>query len=192
MELEINYYSLNDICNWEYGYQDKTPTFTAIQELFEDTIVNFPTIKYGNDLDELLQPLVNRWLNPRCYLVASETEISADDWSYLSVKSKYLFPILNKLDNVCRVKVEEFNRLNTFLKSTITNEATSTSISRHNDTPTNSSDYSAEKYTSDISQNTSVNKSSANSLEDYDAKVNRLRNIQQEIINEMKEFEIWI
>lgn len=192
MEIEINYYSLNDICGWEYDYQDKTPTFTAIQEAFEDTLVNFPTIKYGNDLDELLQPLINRWLNPRCYLVASETEISADDWSYLSVKSKYLFPILNKLDNVCRVKVEEFNRLNTFLKSTITNEATSTSISRHNDTPTNSSDYSADKYTSDISQNTSTNKSSANSLEDYDAKVNRLRNIQQEIINEMKEFEIWI
>ena len=192
MEIEINYYSLNDICGWEYDYQSHTPTFTAIQEAFEDTLVNFPTIKYGNDLDELLQPLVNRWLNPRCYLVASETEISADDWSYLSVKSKYLFPILNKLDNVCRVKVEEFNRLNTFLKSTITNEATSTSISRHNDTPTNSSDYSAEKYTSDISQNTSTNKSSANSLEDYDAKVNRLRNIQQEIINEMKEFETWI
>ena len=79
MEIEINYYSLNDICGWEYDYQDKTPTFTAIQEAVEDVLVNFPTIKYGNDLDELLQPLINRWLNPRCYLVASETEISADD-----------------------------------------------------------------------------------------------------------------
>ena len=192
MEIEINYYSLNDICGWEYDYQDKTPTFTAIQEAFEDTLVNFPTIKYGNDLDELLQPLVNRWLNPRCYLVASEEEISADDWSYLSVKSKYLFPILNKLDNVCRTKVDEFNRLNEFLKSTITNDATTTSINRHNDTPTSAGDYSADKYTSDINTNTTTSSSSVNSLEDYDAKVSRIRNIQQEIINDMKEFEIWI
>ena len=192
MELMINYYSLNDICGWEYDYQSHTPTFTAVQEAFEDTLINFPTIKYGNDLDELLQPLVNRWLNPRCYLIASEEEISADDWSYLSVKSKYLFPILNKLDNVCRTKVDEFNRLNTFLKSTITNEATSTSVNRHNDTPTSAGDYSANQYTSDINQSTSTTTSSVNSLEDYDAKVSRIRNIQQEIINEMKEFEIWI
>ena len=190
MELEINYYSLNDIVNsGYYTYASKTPAWSEVlDDLDEDFRESFPILN-NNDLDDLLQPLVNRWFSSRCYLAASETEIDFSNWSE---RAKYLFPILNKLDNVCRVKVEEFNRLNTFLKSTITNEATSTSISRHNDTPTNSSDYSAEKYTSDINQSTSTNKSSANSLEDYDAKVGRLRNIQQEIINEMKEFEIWI
>ena len=190
MELEINYYNLNDIMLWDYDFQSNTPTFTAVQEVLEDVLVNFTNLQYGKDLDELLQPLVNRWLNPRCYLVASETEIT---WDYLSTKAQYLFPILNKLDNVCRVKVVEFNKLNDLLtKTEISNEVVNTSINRHNDTPTSYGDYSADKYTSDINQTTSTSKSSLNDLEMYDAITSRIRDIQNEIINEMKEFEIWI
>ena len=190
MELEINYYSLNDIMRWDYDFQSKAPTFTSIQEILEDSLENFPTLKYGNDLDELLQPLVNRWLNPRCYLVTSEEELSFED---LSTKTKYLFPILNRLDNVCRTKLIEFNKLKDLLsKTSIDSEVVNTSINRHNDTPTSYGDYSAENYTSDISQTTSTSKSSLNDLEMYDVITTRLRNIQNEIIDEMEAFEIWI
>ena len=101
-------------------------------------------------------------------------------------------PIWLKLDDILRTKIDEYKRLKTFLDSTITNDATTTSVNRSNDTPTSEGSYSADKYTTNISQNTTTSTSSVNSLEDYDAKVSRIRNIQLEIINEMKEFEIWI
>jgi hypothetical protein len=74
----------------------------------------------------------------------------------------------------------------------LSNEATTTSVSRHNDTPNANSDYSAEIYTSDINQNTTTSKQTNNALDDYDIIRTRIENLPQQIINEMKEFEIWI
>ena len=189
-EIEMNYYSLNDIMGWNYDFQSKAPTFTSIQEILEDSLESFPTLKYGNDLDELLQPLINRWLNPKCYLVGRSWEIN---WTDSATKTLYLMPILNRLDNVCRTKLIEFNKLKDLLsKTSIDSEVVNTSINRHNDTPTSYGDYSADNYTSDISQTTSTSKSSLNELEMYDVMTSRLRDIQNEIIDEMEAFEIWI
>lgn len=188
MEIDNYYYNLNDIFNkvnartfydWN-SYKDgiKPTTLEILSNLMIDGV------------DTLVNPLLMRWQGNRVYLIISDEEI---DFTNGFTRDKTIMPILVKLNNILGIKIRENEWLNNFLsKDTISNEQTSTSINRHNDTPTSVGDYSADKYTSDINQTTNTTSNSLNDLEMYQVRMNALHNIQQEIINEMKEFEIWM
>ena len=190
-EITSYYYTLKDM----FGLSsDKTylVNFPYIKAAFSDSAKNSLTYLFSDDAVELVNPLLHRWSNDHIAIVVSDEELVLKAPEGMNTIWEYTCPIWIKLDDILRTKIDEYKRLKTFLDSTITNDATTTSVNRSNDTPTSQGNYSANEYTTNISQNTTTSTSSVNSLEDYDAKVSRIRNIQLEIINEMKEFEIWI
>ena len=190
-EITSYYYTLKDM----FGLSsDKTylVNFPYIKAAFSDSAKNSLTYLFSDDAVELVNPLLHRWSNDHIAIVVSDEELVLKAPEGMNTIWEYTCPIWIKLDDLLRTKIDEYKRLKTFLDSTITNDATTTSVNRSNDTPTSQGNYSANEYTTNISQNTTTSTSSVNSLEDYDAKVSRIRNIQLEIINEMKEFEIWI
>lgn len=185
------YYTLKDIFKidsehpfyeWPYIWDGFSTTgLYYISNLKPDTAVNY-----------LLNPLINRWVNDRIVLYITDEEI---DFSHNANREVAIAPILKKLNLIIPTYKELYNRYQSMLEainSGLSNEATTTSVNRHNDTPNANSDYSAEKYTSDISQNTTTSKQTNNKLDDYDIIRARIENFPQQIINEMKEFEIWI
>ena len=190
-ETTSYYYTLKDM----FGLgTEKTylVNFPYIKAAFSDSAKNSLTYLFSDDAVELVNPLLHRWSNDHIAIVVSDEELELKGTDVMTTIWEYTCPIWIKLDDILRTKIDEYKRLKTFLDSTITNDATTTSVNRSNDTPTSEGNYSANEYTTNISQNTTTSTSSVNSLEDYDAKVSRIRNIQLEIINEMKEFEIWI
>ena len=189
-----NYYTLKDIFQFDSAH----PFYTwyNIWDGISDTAHGFLPNIDGSDLKSstnyLLDPLVNRWIDDRIALYVSDEEI---DFSRNVNREVAIAPILKKLNLIIPRYKELYARYNTMLEAInngLSNEATTTSINRHNDTPNASSDYSADKYTSDISQNTTTSKQTNNALDDYDIIRSRIENLSQQIINEMKEFEIWI
>ena len=188
-ETTSYYYTLRDIFNKS---KNSLTNWESILDGFPSIYASyFPTIR-NSAYFELLDPLILRWCNEHIAILISDEDISEQLIGNTKLRIEQTLGIWTKLDNVLRTKADEYKRLKTFLDSTITNDATTTSINRSNDTPTSEGNYSEDKYTTNISRNTTTSTSSVNSLEDYDAKVSRIRNIQQEIIDEMKEFEIWI
>lgn len=182
----------------------------------------FPEYLTNKDTyDILLQPLMTRWTNVRCchvaaiedldteaiqdntgcYIITNDGKILCTNKSVLAAgsaeRTNVLIPILNKLGLVMINKVKQYEMLQkimnkqSFSHSTTTN---STGTNRVNDTPNSSGNYSADTYTSSISQSTNKNVSeqSTNEYETYDVIMSRVRTLQQEIIDEMRVFEIWI
>lgn len=214
------YYNIWEVLNCQiYSSENNFEKFyyrlNKPERFFPDYLTNKDTY------DTLLQPLMTRWTNVRCchlaaiedldveglqdrigcYLITSDGKILCSNKSVLSASSSertnVLVPILNKLGLVMTNKVKEYAMLQKLAnKQSFSHSATSksTSTNRVNDTPNAAGNYSADTYTSNISQSTNSNETqqSTNEYETYDIIVSRLRTLQQEIINEMRVFEIWI
>lgn len=185
-ELEVYYYNLGEIYN-KSGNQ--LFDWIDVKNSMKSSTLTYLTNLNNENVAKLINPLIYRWNNNNIALVASLTELDfTDSWT----RDRVMMPIWNKLDIILEEKLKEYDWLQTLLDSELKNETTTNSTSRHNDTPNANNNYSAEEYTSDINQSTNTTSSTFNSMEVYDTKMNRLHNIQQEIINEMKEFEIWM
>lgn len=189
MEMTINYFTLKDL----FPPENDLVTISDIQEVLEDYFENYVNLSnISEEIATLLKPLILRWNSPRIALALSESDELSDSDKYFATKG-----IWDKLDLVLTNKLALLDKYNEMIKAVnFSNETvnTSTSSSRFNDTPTSQGNYSAKEYTTNITQGETTNKSSAstNEYETYDILADRLRNISQEIINEMKEFETWI
>ena len=185
------YYTLKDI--FRIDSQHPFYSWYKIWDGMTDTGLEFlSNLKPDSTVNYLVDPLVNRWINDRIALYVSEDEVNFNR-NYL--REVAIAPILKKLNNIIPTYKELYKRYNAMLTAIdngLSNEATTTSTSRHNDTPNASNDYSAERFTSDITSNTSTSKQTNNKLDDYDAIRARIENLPLQIINEMKVFEIWI
>ena len=194
MEETYYYYTLIDIFQAysEHPFWD----WLKIWDGISDTGASFLSNLKPNDVTNyLLDPLINRWINDKIALYVSTREYSISHWGSNIERENAMAPILKKLNLIIPKYKELYTRYNAMLTAIdagLSNEATTTSINRHNDTPNANSDYSADKYTSDISQNTTTSKQTNNALDDYDIIRSRIEILPQQIINEMKEFEIWI
>lgn len=185
-ELEIYYYNLGEIYNKS---SNQLFDWTSIKNSMKGSTLTYLTNLNNENVAKLINPLIYRWNNNNIALVTSTTEIDfTDSWN----RDRVMMPIWNKLNTILEMKLKENEWLNTLLDSELKNETTTNSTNRHNDTPNANNNYSAEEYTSDINQSTSTTSSTFNNMEVYDTKIDRLHNIQEEIIDEMKEFEIWM
>lgn len=188
---EVYLYSLLDV------YQKENTREILTWSKFLDGMKDSTIARYSNfnneNVYDLVQPLLTRWHNSRIYLVRSYVEI---DWSDNFTRDLHMLRIWNKLNNLLDSylpivkKYKELYSKDTF--ETIV-EGSSSSVNKHNDTPTSEGDYSADKYTSDINQATgsSSSKQSTNEYETFDILQTRIKSMAQEIIEEMKEFEIY-
>ena len=188
---EVYLYSLLDV------YQKENTREILTWSKFLDGMKDSTIARYSNfnneNVYDLVQPLLTRWHNPRIYLVRSYVEI---DWSDNFTRDLHMLRIWNKLNNLLDSylpivkKYKELYSKDTF--ETIV-EGSSSSVNKHNDTPTSEGDYSADKYTSDINQATgsSSSKQSTNEYETFDILQTRIKSMSQEIIEEMREFEIY-
>ena len=188
---EVYLYSLLDV------YQKENTREILTWSKFLDGMKDSTIARYSNfnneNVYDLVQPLLTRWHNPRIYLVRSYVEI---DWSDNFTRDLHMLRIWNKLNNLLDSylpivkKYKELYSKDTF--ETIV-EGSSSSVNKHNDTPTSEGDYSADKYTSDINQATgsSSSKQSTNEYETFDILQTRIKSMAQEIIEEMREFEIY-
>ncbi len=194
--MEKYYYNI-----WEI--LDCTPyssenNFSKFYSKINDPKRFFPNYEEHKETwDMLLLPLMNRWNDTRCILHVSNKEYSWQELDSSSFRTQLLQPILIKLGLVMYNKVREYDLLNTVIYKdkfdTVANNKSS-SVNRVNDTPNAIGNYSSDEYTSNISQSTNTNETSAstNEYETYDIISTRLRVLQEEIIHEMREFEIWI
>lgn len=198
MEITNYYYGLNDIlfkqsyppyhlARWNDVLVHLGGLSTPISELL-------PELNNSDDTKALLDPLILRWTqDEHIHLIRSDEEI---DWTYAEPRLIHLKPIFVKLNTILPTYKELYKRYNTFITKIdnggIETETSSESVSRHNDTPNASGDYSTDKYTSGIDSVKSTSKQSTNELENYDLIKSRLENLPQQIIDEMKVFEIWI
>ena len=188
---EVYLYSLLDV------YQKENTREILTWSKFLDGMKDSTIARYSNfnneNVYDLVQPLLTRWHNPRIYLVRSYVEI---DWADNFTRDLHMLRIWNKLNNLLDSylpivkKYKELYSKDTF--ETIV-EGSSSSVNKHNDTPTSEGDYSADKYTSDINQATgsSSSKQSTNEFETFDILQTRIKSMAQEIIEEMREFEIY-
>ena len=188
---EVYLYNLLDV------YQKENTREILTWSKFLDGMKDSTIARYSNfnneNVYDLVQPLLTRWHNSRIYLVRSYVEI---DWSDNFTRDLHMLRIWNKLNNLLDSylpivkKYKELYSKDTF--ETIV-EGSSSSVNKHNDTPTSEGDYSADKYTSDINQATgsSSSKQSTNEYETFDILQTRIKSMAQEIIEEMKEFEIY-
>ena len=188
---EVYLYSLLDV------YQKENTREILTWSKFLDGMKDSTIARYSNFNNEnvyaWVQPLLTRWHNSRIYLVRSYVEI---DWSDNFTRDLHMLRIWNKLNNLLDSylpivkKYKELYSKDTF--ETIV-EGSSSSVNKHNDTPTSEGDYSADKYTSDINQATgsSSSKQSTNEYETFDILQTRIKSMAQEIIEEMREFEIY-
>ena len=206
MEQTYYYYNLRDLYNVSKTavVDSKLPIWSTIYTKIM-TNQNNQFKMYANfdnsDMEQkLLQPLINRWANDNCYLLVTTQAPTQAIPSIIGAftvteANALLSSVWFKLDSILPKYKELYKRYNemlTAIDNGLSNEATTTSTSRHNDTPNANNDYSAETFTSDITSNTSTSKQTNNKLDDYDAIRARIENLPQQIINEMKVFEIWI
>lgn len=188
---EVYLYNLLDV------YQKINPKEINTWQSFLNGMKDSTIARYVNfsneNTAELVQPLITRWQNPKIFIVRSYVEI---DWSDNFTRDLHMLRIWNKLNNLLDSylpiikKYKELYSKDTF-ESIV--EGSSSSVNKHNDTPTSEGDYSADKYTSDINQATgsSSSRQSTNEFETFDILQTRIKSMAQEIIEEMKEFEIY-
>lgn len=196
-ETKMYCYTLRNIINTE-----SSEAIIPWSELYKKMIAsdlqeNYSNIDLGAECTYLLTSLGYRWsrfANPIC-LLASEKEI--DFTKTKDNRDLYLAPILTKLNTILPKYKEEYKRLKAILDKDsfkTSSKSSNKATVKQNDTPTSYGDYRADNYMSNYSETSNENENSVetNELETYDAVVSRFRNLPQEIINEMKEFEIWI
>lgn len=194
--MEMYYYNIWEVLDCT-PYSSENNFSTLYKRLNNPTRFFKGYEEHKETWDLLLEPLMLRWNDARCILHVSERVYTRDELDSSSFRTQLLQPILIKLGLVMYNKVREYDLLNTVLyKDSFDTKATnkSTSVNRSNDTPNAIGNYSADEYTSNINQatNTSETSQSTNEYQTYDIISSRIRTLQQEIINEMKGFEIWI
>ena len=204
MEKTYYYYTLQELylvpekyynvpSSWDYFYhpiQDETYGLKILTELNGD-----------DDTKYLVQPLMNRWSNSQIALVVVGKELKfyneGTQVVNLSDSNKAMSKIWSKLNMILPKYKEEYKRLKAILDKDsfkTSSKSSNKATVKQNDTPTSYGDYKADNYMSNYSETSNENENSVetNEIETYDAVVSRFRNLPQEIINEMKEFEIWI
>ncbi len=194
--MEKYYYNIWELLDCTPYSSDNT--FSTLYKRLNNPKRFFPDYEEHKETwDLLLEPLMLRWNNVRCILHISDRQYTWQELDYSSFRTQLLQPILIKLGLVMYNKVREYDLLtnmmdNDYFDTKATNK--SSSVNRVNDTPNAIGNYSSDEYTSNISQSTNTNESSAstNEYETYDIISSRVRVLQQEIIDEMEKFEIWI
>lgn len=193
-ETKVYYYTFSDIFNKEDVYT----VWSSVRDSLSDQVLRdyLTNLDNSNETTYLLNPLFERWMNNRIAILVSETDLSKE---LLNSKNRMKFTkmIWYKLNTILPKYKEEYKRLKVILNKDsfkTSSKSSNKATVKQNDTPTSYGDYKADNYMSNYSETSNENENSVetNELETYDAVVSRLRNLPQEIINEMKEFEIWI
>lgn len=193
-ETKIYYYTFSDIFNKEDTYTNWSNVRDSLSDqILRDYLTNLDN---SNETIYLLSPLFERWMNNRIVILVSETDLSKE-FDNNKNRMKFTKMIWHKLNTIIPKYKEEYKRLKTILDKDsfkTSSKSSNKAIMKQNDTPTSYGDYRADNYMSNYSETSNENENSVetNELETYDSVVSRLRNLPQEIINEMKEFEIWI
>lgn len=193
-ETKIYYYTFSDIFNKEDVYTNWSNVRDSLSDqVLKDYLTNLDN---SSETIYLLNPLFERWMNNRIAILVSETDLSKEFGNNKN-RMKFTKMIWHKLNTILPKYKEEYKRLKAILDKDsfkTSSKSSNKATMKQNDTPTSYGDYRADNYMSNYSETSNENENSVetNELETYDAIVSRLRNLPQEIINEMKEFEIWI
>ena len=193
-ETKVYYYTFSDIFN----KKDVYTTWSSVRDSLSDQVLRdyLTNLDNSNETTYLLNPLFERWMNNRIAILVSETDLSKELEDNKN-RMKFTKMIWHKLNTILPKYKEEYKRLKAILDKDsfkTSSKSSNKATVKQNDTPTSYGDYRADNYMSNYSETSNENENSVetNELETYDAVVSRLRNLPQEIINEMKEFEIWI
>lgn len=155
---------------------------SSCKAAYEDTLF------YANAsvLDRLVDLLTHRWLdNPNCYLLGLDHEITDED------KKAWHDKMLGRIYSTMTLYVDRINKYDTLAKKTLPTSVTSSSESRFNDTPTEEGNYSADYFTTNITQN-----KTSTDIDPVD-RYNQLKALIEDIYAEwigrlVKGVEIWI
>lgn len=144
-------------------------------------------ITYGSYIRNLINNLINRWLIEDVYLAIGEEEVPSTE-----IVNKFGKKVLDRLsknyETYCK-RLELQSKYLTDIKNTIS--STSESVSRHNDTPNQNNDYSADIYTSDITKNTNTTTTDIDAIDRYNQVLATIDDIYSEWLKEFKELEIY-
>ena len=213
MEETMNLYSFKDLLE-KFKIQDEFPmldasysgTVTLIWSHVKDFMFDL-AFKYKKDkevgymipsfittnkiyYEKMLKLLFNRWYYQNIYLIIAK---ELNDESIL----KWALLFMNKLElsgyefvKIIKTQEEYLTNISNEIKST----SKSSSVIKHNDTPTSYGNYSADNYMSDLSNSSNDTESvaSVDQLTRYNQVRNTIENTYQNWMNEFKEFEIWI
>lgn len=213
MEETMNLYSFKDLLE-KFEIQDEFPmldasysgTVTLIWSHVKDFMSDLAS-KYKKDkeaghmipsfittnkiyYEKMLKLLFNRWYYQNIYLIIAK---ELNDESIL----KWALLFMNKLElsgyefvKIIKTQEEYLTNISNEIKST----SKSSSVIKHNDTPTSYGNYSADNYMSDLSNSSNDTESvaSVDQLTRYNQVRNTIENTYQNWMNEFKEFEIWI
>lgn len=189
-EITKYYYNYSEIGSQTY------PVYTGssinYMELFfkqsssQATYAN--TMFYTNKgvLDRLIDLLTHRWIDsPNCYLLALDHELTDED------KKAWHDKILGRIYSTMDLYVNRINKYDELAKKTLPTSLTSSSESRFNDTPTEEGNYSAENFTTNITQN-----KTSTDIDPVD-RYNQLKALIEDIYAEwieklVKGVELWI
>ena len=189
-EITKYYYNYSEIGSQTY------PVYTGssinYMELFfkqgssQATYAN--TMFYANKgvLDRLVDLLTHRWIDsPNCYLLVLDHELTDDD------KKAWHDKILGRIYSSMDLYVNRINKYDELAKKTLPTSLTSSSESRFNDTPTEEGNYSAENFTTNITQN-----KTSTDIDPVD-RYNQLKALIEDIYAEwieklVKGVELWI
>ena len=146
------------------------------------------TMFYANKgvLDRLVDLLTHRWIDsPNCYLLALDHELTDDD------KKAWHDKMLGRIYSSMDLYVNRINKYDELAKKTLPTSLTSSSESRFNDTPTEEGNYSAENFTTNITQN-----KTSTDIDPVD-RYNQLKALIEDIYAEwieklVKGVELWI
>ena len=204
-ETKIYYYTPLEMCNensYIYTIDDMIDYMCGNSHDFKSENYDRLLARSGDEgLTYVGNALVNRWMQNHIYIVATTytpEEVKKGDYSQIETILQNLNrPHLNKMNRIIDKYVEEYERLKKVLDKDsfkTSSKSSNKATVKQNDTPTSYGDYRADNYMSNYSETSNENENSVetNELETYDAVVNRLRNLQQEFVDEFKEFEIWI
>ena len=189
-EITKYYYNYSEIGSQTY------PVYTGssinYMELFfkqgssQATYAN--TMFYANKdvLDKLVDLLTHRWIDsPNCYLLVLDHELTDED------KKAWHDKMLGRIYSTMDLYVNRINKYDELAKKTLPTSLTSSSESRFNDTPTEEGNYSAENFTTNITQN-----KTSTDIDPVD-RYNQLKALIEDIYAEwieklVKGVELWI
>ena len=203
-ETKVYYYTPLDMCNTDcyiYDISDMIQYMCGNSSDFRIENYERLTDHFTDEgLEYIGNALVNRWMQNHIYIVASTytpAEVQKGVIPGETILQNLNRPHLNKMNRIVDKYIEEYNRLKKVLDKVsfkTSSKSSNKAIVKQNDTPTSYGDYKADNYMSNYSETSNENENSVetNELETYDAVVSRLRNLQQEFVDEFKEFEIWI
>ena len=189
-EITKYYYNYSEIGSQTY------PVYTGssinYMELFfkqgssQATYAN--TMFYANKdvLDKLVDLLTHRWIDsPNCYLLVLDHELTDED------KKAWHDKMLGRIYSTMDLYVNRINKYDELAKKTLPTSLTSSSESRFNDTPTEEGNYSADNFTTSITQN-----KTSTDIDPVD-RYNQLKALIEDIYAEwieklVKGVELWI